>query len=79
VGAEIENWADLGERVWGENSKWKMQNAKLRNADPEASSGWDGGFDWGLGSVGRGADWGLGWIGFELGLFFWGVGRGKSS
>jgi len=43
-----------------------MQNAKLRKPDPEASSGWDGGFDWGLG-----------WIGFVLGLFwvcFFGVG-----
>ena len=59
-------------------SKEKMQNAKLRNPDPEASSGWDGGFDWGLGSVGRGADWGLGWIGFVLGLFFRGLGRRES-
>ena len=39
-----------------ENSKLQISNAKLRKADPEASSGWDGGFDWGLGSGQRGAD-----------------------
>jgi len=33
VGAESEIWADLGERVRRENSKCKMQNAKLRNPD----------------------------------------------
>jgi len=35
-------------------------------------------FDIGGGSVGRGADWGLGWIGFVLGLFFWGRREGES-
>jgi len=31
--AEIEIWADLGERGRRENSKFKMQNVKLRDPD----------------------------------------------
>jgi len=80
--AEAGIWSDLGERVRRENSnpmnrdasKEKMQNAKLRKPDREASSGRDGCFDWGLDRGQRGAD-GLQGIGFVLGLFFW-VGRG---
>jgi len=82
VCAGTEIWADLGERVRRENSKFKMQNAKLRNADVVGMGVFIAGGrekadlrGRGMGSVQRGAD-GVLRIGFVLGLFFW-VGRGR--
>jgi len=64
----------------GANSKFKMQNAKLRNAEVVGMAVFTAGGrqkadlgGQGLGSGQGGADCVLG-IGFELGLFFWGWG-----
>ena len=71
----------MGERV-EEKSKCKRQSAKLRDRDVVGMAVFIAGsrqkVD--LGGRGRrgetrddgGGTWGWGWIGFELGLFFWG-------